>query len=284
MKKYLLAVCASFFLISLSVFAAGGGGGGGGGGGTSSPDPVPVQETIAPVVTAPAATTCIEDTWTCNQWSPCQQDGRQSRTCTLAQECTAAETPKPAETQICPGLKCGQLATLKERVQCRLELKPKELQTEFSILYFPEYCKVEESTEKQMECIGLYQAFKPCWALPISPERLTCGKKVSGISVSPENDRAQCLRKKSSSQSACLKEVKVSAENYMLFQMYEYEFRAEDQLKKSQATLLKVAEFDVFVEKIKREVDKSEDTKVWKNLLQKIQKKFKTEFSLSPAK
>lgn len=127
-------------------------------------------------------------------------DGRQRRTCSLANECSAVETPKPAEIQICPGLKCGQLPGLKARVQCRLGLKPEELKTEFSILYFPEYCKVEESEEEKMECIGLYQAFQPCWALSIGNERLACGMKVSGIKKSPKNDRAQCLKKTTSSR------------------------------------------------------------------------------------
>lgn len=270
MKKYLLAAASIFLVTSLSVFAAGGGGGGGG---VSTPTPTP--DPVPTIVTTPEPASCAQGPWACAEWNSCQMNGHQTRTCALNLDCkAAATTPKPAEDQVCSGLKCGQLSTLKERVQCRLELKPAELKTEFDILYFPEYCKVEETEEEQKECIALYKAFKPCWDMPMGAKRLKCGMKVSGIKKTPESDRIKCNKQKGDAKKSCQEEVKESTEHYILFQMYEYSMRAENMLKKQQAVISEVTDFDVFVEETKQKVEKTNSTTTWKKLLKEVKNKF----------
>lgn len=44
---------------------------------------------------------CTKDTWTCTAWSECYQEGAQTRTCKLAEDCKGVETAKPAEKQSC---------------------------------------------------------------------------------------------------------------------------------------------------------------------------------------
>ena len=70
-------------LIPVFVFAKGGGGGG-----TVETPP-------------PAEPTCSEDTWSCTSFSACGLNGTQTRTCTLTNDCSSANTPKPSETQSC---------------------------------------------------------------------------------------------------------------------------------------------------------------------------------------
>lgn len=44
---------------------------------------------------------CNSDTWTCNDWSACSIEGRQSRTCNKTFDCRFGDTPSPIITQSC---------------------------------------------------------------------------------------------------------------------------------------------------------------------------------------
>jgi len=284
MKKF-AAITIAFisFILSLQVFAAGGGGGGGSGGsggGTSCGEDIwecgawsvcsaSDQQTRAcalvqdcdivttarpPEIQSCTSPTpvCTEDTWNCSDWSLCQSDGRQTRACHLANNCRTVETPRPQETQVCPGLLCGYLPTLAERIKCRLNLNQDELNREFSILYFPEYCKLEGSAAEQQECIALYRSFNTCWQMPFGKKRTRCGKKVSGLGNSPEG-----------------------RERFTLFQMYEYSVRAENAYRKGEASLDATADLDVFIEQSKQKVEEAESPRVWRSLLRQVKKQFK---------
>lgn len=272
------------FGFSFHVFAAGSGGGGssgGSGGGASCNEDIwecgawsacntSYQQTRAcalvqdcdivtntrPLETqscTPPALVCTEDTWNCSDWSLCQSDGRQKRTCNLANDCRTAETPRPQETQVCPGLTCGHLPTLSERIKCRLNLNQEELAREFSILYFPEYCKLEDSDEEQQACIELYRSFHTCWQMPFWKKRTQCGKRISRLANSLEDQR----------------------ERFTLFQMYEYSVRAENVFRKGNASFDATADFDLFIEQSKQKVEEVESPRVWRKLLKQVKKRFK---------
>lgn len=283
--KRIIAITAFLigFGFSLHVFAVGSGGGGSSGGssggascsediwecGAWSACSVSSQQTRAcalvqdcNIVTntrpseaqscIPPAPVCTEDTWNCSDWSLCQSDGRQKRACNLAHDCNAAETPRPQEIQICPGLVCGHLPTLPERIKCRLNLNQEELAREFSILYFPEYCKWENSVEEQQECIELYRSFNTCWQMPFGKKRTQCGKRVSELGISPDG-----------------------REHFTLFQMYEYSVRAENAYRKGEASLDATADFDLFIEQSKQKVEEVKSPRVWRKLLKQVKKRFK---------
>jgi hypothetical protein len=55
-------------------------------------------------VNAPAVENCDKDLWSCGEWGECKDGGNgpvRARTCTLADDCPFAETPKPEETEKC---------------------------------------------------------------------------------------------------------------------------------------------------------------------------------------
>lgn len=54
---------------------------------------------VRPSPTAPPA--CTQDTWTCGNWSACQPNGTQQRTCSMTNDCAAVNTASPATVQSC---------------------------------------------------------------------------------------------------------------------------------------------------------------------------------------
>ncbi|GEM_PF-5696668 len=203
-------------------------------------------------------------------------NGHQTRTCTLANDCPGVDTPAPSQDQVCTGLQCGQLDTLPERVKCRLELTPEELSAEYAILYFPEYCKVEETPAKQQECIELYRSLQPCWKMPFGKERAACGRKTVGLKRTLAAETALCKKKKTPvAQKTCLRRLDDKIENHTLFKMYEYEWQTEALLKRGIISLDQAVDFDVFVEQTKQEVEEVENRKAWNMLLKKIKQQFR---------
>src|SRR3990167_10886245 len=172
---------------------------------------------------------CAEDSYECTHWSQCQEDGRQRRECNLTNDCPVAQTQVPETERVCPGLTCGQLSTLAERVSCRLNLSDDKLAQEFQILYFPEYCKSEGKQEEKNECIQLYQSFGQCWALPFGQERRDCGRKASGI-ADLEADKDDCLFRTGEDRQACIVELRERVEHLSIFYLYELEIQAEELL------------------------------------------------------
>lgn len=270
MSKKIYFIGFLFILIATTVFAAGGGGGGSSGSG-SVPEPAPAVVQPATVPPAPIEPVCTEHTWSCGQWSTCNEFGEQTRGCVISNLCEGASNSSPQIRQTCPGLTCGQLATLEERVTCRLKLSDAQLAAELSILYFPEYCKVEESDEEKQECIALYRSFAPCWEKPSgSPRRLSCARKI--LKLRPiEKEKEKChAMKERKKRVMCNAAFNEKYENYMLFQMYEYEQRAEELLKAGKLSLEAVAAFDVFVEEHKRLIEESVRRALWEKLLAQV--------------
>lgn len=266
-------------VFSFAVFAAGGGGGGSGGSPSPPPAEPPSSSSIPPAESSPPPPECTEDTWNCTDWSACQMNGHQTRSCSFVKDCPGVSTPVPERDQVCSGLKCGQKETLPERVQCRLQLTPEELAAEYAILYFPEYCKSEETPAEQQECIVLYRSLQPCWKMPFGEERAACGRKTVGLKRTLSKERVRCAQKKTDvARRFCRERLNEKIENHTLFQMYEYEWQAEALLKQGKAPLDQVVEFDVFVEQTKQEVNREETLKAWRQLLEKVQAQFASVF------
>lgn len=263
-------------IFSFQVFAAGSGGGGSP---PPPPDPAPSPPAEAPPVILegpPGLPPCTQDVWSCDDWGTCQEDGTHARTCTRTLDCSGVEMPKPTEQETCPGLVCGHLSTLPERVTCRLELSDEDIAREFRILYFPEYCKVEETPEEKQGCIELYRSFAPCWELAVGRDRLSCARKAIGMKP-VATEKAKCAARKSkNAKKACERSLNEKLEEYTLFQMYEYEVRAEDLLEQDRLTLGAVAAFDVFVEETKQAVEHAEDPTAWKKMLKDVKARYQS--------
>lgn len=180
----------------------------------------------------------------------------------------------PELSRVCAGLRCGQLDSLQERIKCRLQLTDAELAAEFQILYFPEYCKAEETSEEQQKCIALYRKFNKCWVLPLGEERTKCGAKVSGFKHSVEKERASCKKKKGPARAKCIEKLNDKIEHFTLFQMYEYSVQAEAHFKQGKASLDAVTDFDFFVETTKWKVERTESKRAWAKLLKEVQARF----------
>jgi len=208
---------------------------------------------------------CVKDEYTCGSWSQCQYDGRQYRSCSLTKDCPGVSAARPGESRVCPGLSCGHLATLEDRIDCRLGLTQQELTKEFSVLYAPEYCKIEETKEDRNQCIRLYQEVGPCWDLPIGPSRTQCAKNVIGVGNIPQEAE---LCKSSNSVNACMEELKEKVEDLIIFRLYELEVQAEILMTDWGVPKEEIVAIEVFIETKKQEIEETEDIKEWKKIIQ----------------
>ncbi|MBI3231542.1 MAG: hypothetical protein HYZ51_00465 [Candidatus Doudnabacteria bacterium] len=230
-------------------------------------------DTPKPSETASCQTACRQDEFSCGQWSSCDKNGTQSRSCELIKDCFGVNTPKPSLTQACTGLRCGQLLELKDRIVCRLGLTEEQYKQEVQIQYFPEYCKTEDTETGQQVCIQLYRDFSTCWAMPFGDKRMACGKKIIGFE-DVNKQVAVCLATTGQSRTTCALELKEKVEKFIIFELYEMEARAEDLLRMGKLSLEKTAEFDLFVETSKAEVEKGNSLKKWKIILKNAQSRW----------
>ena len=212
-------VIFSIFLVPLA-FAAGSGGGGS-------------------VKNSPS---CTEDTWSCTEWEKCQKGGMQTRTCYLVDDCPNVDTPKPVETGSCAyvseilaSLKCHNLATIKERVGCRLGLSDADLKKELQIAYLPEECRALSSDADKEDCVLLYSKSQQCWILPIGNSRNNCLRKIIDIGDTGK-ERQSCK------DAACVAALKKKSYVLIKFAFYDLEERAEYIYKKGLVSREKAAE------------------------------------------
>lgn len=232
---------------------------------------------------------CTGDLWTCSNWSACGRDGYQARTCTAGYDCPDIVTPKPSERQRCTPsrtttpapspvrrtaptptpaptpvpagesqLVCGNLATLEERVTCRLGLAPEVLERELAAQYLPEECRAISEAITRSTCIARYQSLRPCWSQPIGPLRLACVRGVLGIGDLAE-ERARCLRETGTRPTACLWNLRARAYPYITFRFYDLEERAEG-LQRIGAPTDLVARFVLTAERAKQDFNAARTT------------------------
>jgi SpoVK/Ycf46/Vps4 family AAA+-type ATPase len=206
---------------------------------------------------------CAQDEYECGAWSQCQENGRERRVCKLKKDCLSIRTPKPKEEQICPNLRCGHRASLEDRISCRLGLTNEELVNEFQILYFPEYCKGEETPAAKKICIERYQSFGPCWRLPPGKERGECAKRAIGMRQ-PTEEKAICLREQGERRKQCVDALKEKIESLLIFHLYELEVQAETLLEQRKVSTDDVVQLEVFIEIKKQEIDRAKNVGDWK--------------------
>ncbi len=179
---------------------------------------------------------CPQDTWVCTSWSACQKDGTQARTCKLAENCNRG-TPKPVETASCTyvselvaSLKCMNLQTLKQRVDCRLGLNDSDLRTELQIAYLPEECRALYDPDEKDACIKLYSDSQPCWKLPQGEQRRDCLRHILNI-LDIEKHKQYCGQ-----GAACLIDLRRKVYALIKFSFYDLEERTEDLYKDGKIT------------------------------------------------
>ena len=197
-----------------------------------------------------ATQTCSEDTWNCAPWSACNKVGHQTRTCRRTFDCPAITTPRPFTDRLCPGLKCGQLPTLKERIKCRLQLSPEDFTLELSIQYAPELCRAQTTQKEFAKCTDFYRKLAPCWNEADGKPRILCAKRVIGLPDDLQSAKQTCLAKTNTQRTTCLEDFKEKIIWLTLFRMYNLEVTAELLISHG-APWERVADFDTQVEEHK---------------------------------
>ena len=216
--------------------------------------------------------TCTEDTWSCTSWSKCQKDGTQSRTCTLVSDCSDAVTPKPDEiascayvSEILSSLKCYNLATMKERIGCRLSLADEELSKELKISYLPEECRALKNDAYKEDCIMLYSKSQPCWKLPIGPQRMSCLKHTLEIKNIKEE-------KLSCTNPSCFAGLRKKVYTLIKFRFYDLEERAEGLYEKGLISNEQEVEIITKLEEKKIEFNQANSKEQRKQIILEVKK------------
>ena len=204
---------------------------------TETPKPAETQTCApsksSPTLPPPTATapkqpaTCNADTWNCQPWSPCDREGKQKRPCQKTFDCAAADTEQPPGERRCQEIQCGNKATLRDRIQCRLGLSPSGLGRELELEYLPEECRFSPSgSPARSQCIELYKSFRPCWRLAVGPERSACARKIITLPEDLKEQAAICRQR--FEPETCLNELRQKASKMIKFRFYDLEQRAEN--------------------------------------------------------
>jgi hypothetical protein len=185
---------------------------------------------IIAINTLAAADDCREDIWDCTAWSACSVNGEQTRTCTLVETCPNADNDKPLEMMDCEyastlskSLECADLATLKQRIQCRLDLK-KDPPSGLNIAFMPEECSTLFDAASKDACILRYSNAQSCWNSD-STTTDKCLKKQLNL-----NDLQS--RKNACNDASCLATLSDDVDILTKFRIQELQNRAEAMLNK----------------------------------------------------
>jgi len=127
-------------------------------------------------------------------------------------------------------LKCGDLPTLRERVECRIELSEYELGKELELQYLPEECRTIINQGLQESCIQRYESVQQCWQNPVGPSRISCVKKQFNLG-DIKDEKATCLASNPSNKETCLNELEDKVFALVKFRVYDLEERAEELLE-----------------------------------------------------
>ncbi len=128
--------------------------------------------------------------------------------------------PKVPSSGVTPeessAFKCSTLATIQERISCRLELK-----SDNELNYLPEECRAL-SGDKRDSCKGFYSSVQSCWvgnnrANPVACVRsqLTIGKNISAEVKACEGN------------ATCVQDVSERVHSLAKFRIYNLEWKAE---------------------------------------------------------
>lgn len=229
----------------------------------TTPRPAESQSCAAPAANPPIANAnlsipqCPNDAWRCDDWSACDTNGQQTRRCTVRSDC-ANPPAEPERFRACAQLQCGQLATTRERVVCRLNLSPAGIARELQIQYLPEACR-DRTGQARDECIEYYRAYQPCWQADGIAPRLACARNVLKLGPVMAEEVKTCRAKTGPDQAACKQALKDKVYDLIKFRFYELEQRAES-LGDLGVDLNIIADFIVTVEGKKLEFDAAPTT------------------------
>lgn len=231
-----------------------------------TPEPAPAAAAIIPTTTEtapevkkatppptpPSPTSCNVDVWTCAEWTPCDMDGNQKRTCNLTFECPRTDTEQPKLIRRCETLQCGNKENMRDRVLCRLNLSPAGIARELEIEYLPEECRTITDMSKRKTCIDTYKSYKPCWNIPVGDGRIACAKQALKLGPTLSEEIQKCKAIESGTQqTVCLKATKQRVFSLVKFRFYDLEERAEE-LSDDGVPKELIADFVVFIQQKKQ--------------------------------
>lgn len=198
-----------------------------------------------------------------------------------------AEVKKPApmteqEKKALKGKKhCGELATVEERINCRLHVSPEVIQTELDTAYFPEGCRAL-GEDWQAKCKDRYKSIGSCWDKTKPKEYdgkdvIACLKKKLVLDPALKPVAAVCKK----DDQACREAYKKKIWNLIVARLYDAEQRAELLMQEGKITKEQTIEFIIKISKAKLDFynakNKGERVAViqrivneWKELLKKI--------------
>jgi len=140
------------------------------------------------------------------------------------------EIEKDEQEEDGKGLKCGNLAALRERISCRLDLEKDEQEEELELYYLPEECRALSGSERGI-CIASYKSVQACWKFPIGKKRISCVKRTMKLGIIQE-EKETCNKLAGENRSTCVRELKNKVYNLIKWHFYDLEERAEDLMQR----------------------------------------------------
>ena len=171
------------------------------------------------------------------------------------------------------GLKCGNLATLKERVSCRIGLEEEGQEKELELYYLPEECRALSGSEKGI-CIARYKSVQTCWKFPIGYERVSCVKRSMNLGTIQE-EKETCNKLTGEEKSACVGEIKNKVYNLIKWHFYDLEERAEDFMARGLADKAVVVDFIEKTEKNKAKFNEAKTNGERKDIILAVKNDWK---------
>ncbi|MBI2664167.1 hypothetical protein HYX10_02390 [Candidatus Woesearchaeota archaeon] len=113
-------------------------------------------------------------------------------------------------------LKCSTLATINERVSCRINLEQ-----ENELYYLPEECRALDGGSRE-KCKAFYSSVQVCWNRENRHDPVGCARNKLGLSESIAADVAGC-----GSDALCIAAVADKVHSLAKFRLYNLEWKAE---------------------------------------------------------
>lgn len=171
------------------------------------------------------------------------------------------------------GLKCGNLPTLKERVECRLNLESEELEQELELQYLPEECRALSGNQRGL-CIARYKSVQTCWKFSIGNKRISCVKREIKLGDLQE-EKSNCNSKTGEEKSTCIRDLKYKVYNLIKWRFYDLEERAEDFMERGLIDLDSVVEFVSQLEENKKQFNEAISKEERKNTILNVRDEWK---------
>jgi hypothetical protein len=217
----------------------------------TTPEPIQLEQT-PPAPKPIQKSSCTADRFECGPWSStCNINGLEERTCRKVFDCPSADTSPPETQRACSHLQCGNKASLRERISCRLNLTPAGTARELQIQYLPEECRALQNEAVKNTRIARYKSYEPCWNVPAGEERFTCARNILKLGPVISQEVKTCQGKTGVEQVACKNEVKDKVFSMIKFRFYDLEERAE-KLAERGADLNAVADLETLIESKKQ--------------------------------